>query len=90
MATIAAPGAGVYAVEVTTIQAGTVDPLNLADMELRHGGTVVGKVPSTAVATDSTFTRVTVAAAESLTINATAQPAAAAVFVAALRVTRVA
>lgn len=89
VATLAAPGAGIYRVDVTGLQAGTVDTANLADLELRHGTTVVGKVPSAAVGLPVTFSRVTVLAGEALTVNATAQPAAAAIMVAALIATRI-
>lgn len=89
IATIAAPGAGTYRVDVTCLQAGTVDSANLADLELRHGATVVGKVPSAAVGLPVTFPRVVVLAGEAISVNATAQPAAASVMVAALVATRI-
>lgn len=91
VATIAAPGAGVYKVVVTTFQTGTVDTTKPANCELRHGATVVqaSGLLTTPVAATATFERVTVLAGEAITVNATAAGAAGSVFNAQLHATKV-
>lgn len=89
IASLAAPGAGVYDVEVTSYQRGTFDNAD-ANMELRHGTTVVGKVLSTNVVATQRFRRVSVGAGETISVNATNAGGAGSQYVAALRATRVA
>jgi hypothetical protein len=81
IATIAAPGAGIYRVVVQLRLSGTAETAT-ANVELRHGATVVGKCGFT-VLTDLqsiVFERVTVAAAEAITVNATANAVASSVY----------
>lgn len=57
---------GTYIVEVTSFQSGTPDA-NAANMNLRHGTTVVSALPSIATAQTRRF-RVTVAATETINV----------------------
>lgn len=81
IATIAAPGAGVYRVVVKLRMSATAETA-ATNAELRHGATVVGKVGITSDQTLQTveYERVTVAAAEAITVNATANATAGAVY----------
>ena len=92
IATIAAGslGAGVYRVEVSTHQEGTVDTATRANMRLRHGGTGMGPLLSTATRVTRTFERVTVAGGENLVVEAIANAAAASVYAAEIVATRIA
>lgn len=92
IATIAAGvlGEGVYEVRTQVLQAGTVDATLLANAELRHGATVVGKVLSAAVQVDCLFAQVRVLAGEALTLNVTATSGAGSVLVGTLQATRIA
>lgn len=71
IATIAAPGAGIYRVELDTWQAGTPDAL-FTNMELRCGARVITKLASAALVAATNVGRLTVATGEAITVNATA------------------
>jgi hypothetical protein len=89
--TLAAPGAGTYNIQVTTFVSGAQGtPVN---MELRHGATSLGASTLQSVLNNPvsvTFLRVTIAAGEAITVNATAADAAVGVvYIASIVVTRV-
>lgn len=88
IASIPAPGAGIYDVQVVTFEQGTVDATQ-TNMELRHGATVEGKVLSASLMAPQEFGHVTVGAGEAITINATAAGGAGAIYVASIVATRV-
>lgn len=92
IATIAAGslGAGVYRVEVSTHQEGTVDVTTRANMRLRHGGTGMGSLLSTATRVTRTFERVSVLAAENLVVESVVAAAAGSVYAAEIVATRIA
>jgi len=91
IATIAAPGAGVYRVQARLVMSGTAETAVL-NAELRHGANVGGKVGFTALAAVqqiTEFERVTVLGGEAITVNATAGAAAGSVYTVILTAVRI-
>lgn len=89
IATIAAPGAGAYEVQIVTFVTGIQGAQN--NMELRHGGTTVkasGLSSVLGVPVQVIQRRLTVGAAEAISINATAADAGGVTYVAAIIATR--
>jgi len=90
IATIAAPGAGIYEVQLVTFCTGAAGTTN--NMELRHGATTVK--PSAlsnvqGIPVQVTVQRLTVGAGEAISVNATAGDAGGATYVASIIATRV-
>lgn len=71
IATTAAQVAGVYRADVVTYQSATVDALS-KNMELRCGARVIGSLLATAVPSPARVLHLTVAAGETVSVNATA------------------
>lgn len=93
IATIAAPGAGVYAVEVVTFfgGAGTPTVAETSNMELRHGATTAGRLLTTSgTPIRLENRRLTIAAGEAISVNAVAVATAGVNYFAAISATRVA
>lgn len=88
IASIPAPGAGIYDVAIVSFEQGTVDATQ-GNMQLQHGATVEGKVLSTSLMVPSEFGHVTVAAGEAITVNAVAAGGAGSIYVAEIVATRV-
>lgn len=90
IATLAAPGAGVYQIEVDLGLSSTAETA-VQNAELRHGATVVGKVGFTTSSTPqkTLYQRVTVLAGEAITVNATAGAIAGSVYTATILATRI-
>jgi hypothetical protein len=93
IATIPAPGAGIYEIKVTTFVAGPTQGTQV-NMELRHGAVTVRANGLQSILNQPvsvTCNRITVAAAETITVNATAADVTAGViYVASITATLVA
>jgi hypothetical protein len=92
IATIAAPGAGTYYIQVFVAFGGTADVFN--NMQLQHGAVVVGTLytqgaTANGFPTRHVFNRITIAAAEAITVNAIAAGAVGSVYQATIIATRI-
>ena len=81
---IAAPGAGRYKVRATGYQRGTIDVAHYANLQVRHGATVVGPILSTDLPTPAEDLIVDALAAENIDVQVIALGGAGSVFVATI------
>jgi hypothetical protein len=91
IASIPAPGAGVYSVEVQTwLQGGAPVAADFTNMQLQHGAVAAGRLlaPTTPIA--AVKERLTVAAGEAITVNAVAAATAGVNYAAAIGATQIA